>query len=501
MLQQGMLLAPYTGSLDLLHLSTAARWLKPYRFHLGSICLPLPRDLSGNKHKFLKMATSLLGMQQRLSRLRIEAGRFVVPALTAIKNGVSQGKTLQSLAIAALATPLSPNECEGLSAALISGACPALTVFQMSGKNLRNQELRCLAAAIRAGALPQLREIILAASEGAGYPHDNRAGITEVLETLEAGGCPMITKLSITGCYPGQSGFATFERAVRGGSFSGLKALKLESCGGGLGVAAGLMEALAEGGCPSIQALDLSRTSVREENVLPLLTAVGERRLPHFKNLNHNVGQLGHAGMVALSEAMCQGQEIEELSITNRSSGYLGPDLLTEQDYLLLVRQYGGSATRAMLKPSLECVQVERLRGGGGRQMKVLRVEGVKALTDQACVALMDALSDGACPHLTVLDLYFTRLGPLGAQRLAHAIETRALPRLGELDVSRSGIGLDGARALAAALRTGGAPELHKADLSCGFWGDTPKALRAEIVEGCPRLRKGGLRAGTWRDD
>jgi hypothetical protein len=313
MLQQEMLLAPYTGSLDLLHLSTAARWLKPYRFHLGLLCLQLPRDLSGNKHKFHKMATSLLGLQQRLSRLRIEAGRFVVPALTGIKNGVSQGKTLQTLDIAALLTPLNTKECEGLSAALISGACPALTVFQMSGKNLTDEELRCFAATIRAGGLRQLRELILAASEG--FRH-GIVDVTKVIEALEAGGCPMITKLSITGCYPGQSGFATFERAVRGGSFSGLTALKLESCGGGLGVAAGLLEALAEGGCPSIQNLDLSRTYISPEEMLPLLTALGERRLPHLKSLNLGARQIGHAGMVALTEAMLQGQELEELGIT-----------------------------------------------------------------------------------------------------------------------------------------------------------------------------------------
>jgi hypothetical protein len=246
MLQQEVLLAPYTGSLDLLHLSTAARWLKPYRFHLGSLCLRLHQDLSGNTRKFLKMATSLLGMQQRLRRLRIEAGRFVVPALTAIKSGVSQGKTLQSLDIAALLTPLNQTECEGLSAALISGACPALTVFQTSGKHLTGEELRCFAATIRAGGLRQLRELILAASgEYCGRDRGDRGtGGRRLPHAHQA----VPQRLRLT-----HAGFAALERAVRGGSLSGLQAITLERCGDEPGAAAGLVEALAEGGCPSLQ--------------------------------------------------------------------------------------------------------------------------------------------------------------------------------------------------------------------------------------------------------
>jgi Ran GTPase-activating protein (RanGAP) involved in mRNA processing and transport len=133
--------------------------------------------------------------------------------------------------------------------------------------------------------------------------------------------------------------------------------------------------------------------------------------------------------------------------------------------------------------------------------MKVLRVEAVRA-AGQACLALMDALKDGACPHLTILSLDSTGFGALGAQRLADAIETRALPRLEELDVSRCSIRLEGATALAAALRTGGAPELQKANVGTqyGVGRDTAKALRADILEGCPRLRKGDLRMPAWRD-
>jgi hypothetical protein len=138
--------------------------------------------------------------------------------------------------------------------------------------------------------------------------------------------------------------------------------------------------------------------------------------------------------------------------------------------------------------------------------VKVLRLSGATAvLTDQAWVALMDALSDGACPHLTVLDLHsnFAKgLGPLGAERLAHAIETRALPRLWELVVPNNPIGVEGARALAAALRTGGAPELRKADLTQFRLGrGIAKALRADILQGCPRLRKEDLRIDKWGVD
>jgi hypothetical protein len=337
-LQQEMLLAPYTRSRDLLHLSTAARWLKPFRSQFESLRVRTPEDMLGNSAKMLKMATSLLGAQQRIQRLRIEAGWLVKPALAAIKNGVSQGKTLQSLDIKAYPS-LSRKECEGLSAALVSGACPALTVLQVSGKKLTEEQAECFAAAIRAGALRQLRELILAA-DGLGYRRERNDGTTEEIEALEAGGCPMLTKLSLTCCRMRQSGFAALERAVRGGSLSALQTLVLKRCGDGLGEAAGLVQALAHGGCPSIQALNLSRTSLAPGEMLPLLTALGERRLRHLQSLTLGTVQIGHAGVAALSEAMLQGQEIEELNI--KSTWVYGvQDNLTGQDLLLLVRQPG----------------------------------------------------------------------------------------------------------------------------------------------------------------
>jgi hypothetical protein len=312
-LQQEMLLAQFTQSRDLLHLSTAARWLKPYRFHLGSLRLQVPQNLCGNKDKLLKMATSLLGMQQRIQRLRIEAGRLVVPALTAIRSGVSQGKTLRSLGISVYPS-LSRKECEGLSTALISGVCPALISIQMCGKKLTDQELRCFAAAIRAGGLRQVLEIILAEDYNNRANTNNSAGVIEVITALEAGGCPMLTNLLLSRCRINQMGFAALVRAARGGSLSRLETLELEYCDDEPGEAAGLVHALAEGSCPLLQALDLSQTRITSGEMLPLLEALAERRLPHLKGLTFSKGQLAHAGMVALSKVMLQSQELEELS-------------------------------------------------------------------------------------------------------------------------------------------------------------------------------------------
>jgi hypothetical protein len=51
--------------------------------------------------------------------------------------------------------------------------------------------------------------------------------------------------------------------------------------------------------------------------------------------------QIAHAGMAALSEAMRQGQEIEELNIRSiwRPS-VQNQNLFTDQDFLLLVREH-----------------------------------------------------------------------------------------------------------------------------------------------------------------
>jgi hypothetical protein len=207
----------------------------------------------------------------------------------------------------------------------------------MAGKKLTKKELGCLAAAIRAGALRQLRELTFAETYYGPYANTaNTPGVTGMMEALEAGGCPMLTKLSLSRCCIDQAGFAALTRAVRGGSLSGLQVLELQRCGRAGGAAAGLVEPLAEGGCPSIQALDLSMSGVTQEEMLPLLTALGERRLRQLKSLTLAGEQIAHAGVAALSGAMLQGQDFEELGIT-RAWGAQG--LLTEQDILLLVGQ------------------------------------------------------------------------------------------------------------------------------------------------------------------
>jgi hypothetical protein len=295
----------------------------------------IPRKLSGNSAKVLNTLTSLLGPQQCIKRLRIEVGWLVVPALTALQTGVSQGKTLQSLDISVFPS-LNRTECEYLSAAFISGAFPALAVLQTRGKSLTDEELGCFVAAIRAGAFRQLRELILAAEVW--YCKDNVTAVTELMGALEAGGCPMLTKLSLTCCRIDQTGYAALERAVRGGSLSSLQTLELKHSGWGRGPAAGLVRALAEEGCPSLQALDLSLMRVMEGEMLPLLEALSEGRVRHLRSLTLGMGQVARAGMVALSEALLQGQALEELSIHYPWSSH-AEDPLIEQDYLLLVRQ------------------------------------------------------------------------------------------------------------------------------------------------------------------
>jgi hypothetical protein len=103
----------------------------------------------------------------------------------------------------------------------------------------------------------------------------------------------------------------------------------LNHCWPGPGALAPVLEALAEGWCPHLRAVDLTTAEVTEAEMLPLLRAVGEGRFPEVRSLSFNDNQIGGAGMQALVEAMGRGQGIEELSIYGSS--------LTEQDFLLLV--------------------------------------------------------------------------------------------------------------------------------------------------------------------
>jgi hypothetical protein len=71
-LQPYMLLAPSLSFRDLLRLSVAARWLKPFRFQLESLRVRVPPRLTGAKDSVRDMATALISRQQRIERLCVE---------------------------------------------------------------------------------------------------------------------------------------------------------------------------------------------------------------------------------------------------------------------------------------------------------------------------------------------------------------------------------------------------------------------------------------------
>jgi hypothetical protein len=198
-------------------------------------------------------------------------------------------------------------------------------VLMIHGCELNDDHLTCLATAIRANAVRGLR-VLKIGSES----RDGAVGVEKLMAELEAGGCPMLTSLSLSYCRISEGASQALARAVRAGALPGFAALKLNYCPAGPGVVAAIVEALAEGtGCPSLQAVDLSSANLTEGEMLPLLRAVGERRLGEVRSLRFGDKQLGGAGMQALVEAMPRGQRIDELSIHG------GPS--TEQDLLHLV--------------------------------------------------------------------------------------------------------------------------------------------------------------------
>jgi hypothetical protein len=217
---------------------------------------------------------------------------------------------------------------QDLEMALTSGACPALQVLKIHGCVLNDDHLTCLAAAVRADAVRGLRALKIQSS-----PHcQNNVGIEKLMMAVEAGGCPMLTDLSLIYCHISGGAAQALARAVRAGVIPGLAGLHfdhhVES-----GVVAPLVEALAEGtGCPALRALNLRYAVVTEEEMLPLLMAVNEGRLGKVRSLSFGGEQLGGAGVRVLVEAMARGQEIEELSIHDGR--------LTEQDLLLLVGRH-----------------------------------------------------------------------------------------------------------------------------------------------------------------
>jgi hypothetical protein len=243
-LQQEVLLAPFLSFRDLLRLSCAARWLKPFRFQLESLRVRVPPRLTGAKDNVRDMAVSVLGQQQRIERLCVEEDRLVGPALTALKDGASRGRSLVSLDLFVWSCRDPTTLMQGLEAALTSGACPALQVLKIRYCTLNDDHLKCLAAAIRANAIRGLRVLEVKSEPPS---KQNGVGIEKLMVALEAGSCPVLASLSLSSCHITGAAARALARAVRAGVIPGLAVLKLDYCYAGPGVVAPVVEALAEG--------------------------------------------------------------------------------------------------------------------------------------------------------------------------------------------------------------------------------------------------------------
>jgi hypothetical protein len=476
-LQREMMLAAYLSTVDLLHLSTVTQWLKPFRFHLDSLDVNLSvRRLGAAEPVVVALIASLLGEQRRIRRLRIQGGWLVEPLLTALQGGPSRCKTIVELDLYKTSAPA----LESFAAALTSGAFPLLTVLKIQGDWLL---CHSLAQAVRARELRGLRELHL----------ECRRPGAEMMEALADGGCPLLALLHLTDFNITPAFSDAFARAVRGGSLARLEVLDMENGQVTHGVTEPMLEALGEGGCPSLHSL---RWKTRQgwprlaaEEWLPVFRGIAERRLCEIRRLDFSDQPIGSDCVAALMEAMAEGHELEELVIGDPYP-YGGPP--NEQDLLALVSSLKQLEIQANERstPSVLSCQIQAIRAGGGLRMRKLSLTGRKAaMTDQACAALADALAAGACPDLKVLSLHRTGMGPLAALRLARAIEDKSLLRLERLDVGMSEIDPAGATALAAAIGAGGLPELKWADFSwCRFGPTSADALYAAMIQGCPRI-------------
>jgi hypothetical protein len=244
-LQPYMLLAPFLSFRDLLRLSVAARWLKPFRFQLESLRVRVPPRLTGAKDSVRDMATALISRQQRIKRLSVEEPWLVEPALTALKDGASRGRSLVSLDLSMI---WSCGDCtammQDLEMALTSGICPALQELKIRYCVLNDDHLTCLAAAVRANAVRGLRVLEIESSPPS---FQNGVGIEKLMVAMEAGSCAMLTNLSLSYCRINGGASQALARAVRAGVVPGLTGLKLHYCDAGPGVVAPVVEALAEG--------------------------------------------------------------------------------------------------------------------------------------------------------------------------------------------------------------------------------------------------------------
>ncbi|XP_076869695.1 NACHT, LRR and PYD domains-containing protein 3-like [Brachyhypopomus gauderio] len=360
-----------------------------------------------------------------------------------------------------------------LSALLEDPHC-TLEKLDLSECSIREEGYAALCSALRSNPSSHLRELNLNNNE----PGDS--GVKQLSDLLEDPHCTL-EKLHLSNCSITEEGCAALCSALRSNPSSHLRELNLDyNEPGDSGVKQ--LSALLEDPHCTLEKLHLSRCSIREEGCAALCSALRSNPSSHLRELNLYDNELGDSEVKQLSALLedphCTLEilDLSECSIREEGCVALCSALRSNpsshlRELNLYDNRPGDSGVKrlsALLKDphcTLEKLHLSRC-----------------SITEEGCAALCSALRSNPSSHLRELNLNHNKPGDSGVKQLSALLEDPHCT-LEKLDLSRCNIREEGCAALCSALRSNPSSHLRELNLKYNDLGDSGVKQLSALLE------------------
>ncbi|XP_076843121.1 NACHT, LRR and PYD domains-containing protein 3-like isoform X5 [Brachyhypopomus gauderio] len=346
-----------------------------------------------------------------------------------------------------------------------------LDLFECS---IREEGCAALCSALRSNPSSHLRELNL------NYNKPGDSGVKQLSALLEDPHCTL-EKLDLSECSITEEGCAALCSALRSNPSSHLRELKLnynEPRDSGVKHLSALLE---DPHC-TLEKLDVSWCWIREEGCAALCSALRSNPSSHLRELNLNKNEPGDSGVKQLSALLKDRHcTLEKLDLSECSIREEGCAALCSA-----VRSNPSSHLRVLNlnknKPGDSGVkQLSALLKYPHCTLEKLELSSC-SIGEEGCAALCSALRSNPSSQLRKLNLHYNEPGDSGVKQLSALLEDPHCT-LEKLDLSSCSIREEGCAALCSALRSNPSSHLRELNLDYNEPGDSGVKQLSALLE------------------
>ncbi len=375
-----------------------------------------------------------------------------------------------------------------IARAIASGALPRLEILDLSGNSLGTAATMELAKALESSQCPRLEQLGMSDNE---VEEEGIEALATALGARALAGCAKLEKLHLGGNHCGPRAAKKLGEALQqNGCGSRMVLLELHSARlGGEGIRV-IAEVLRSGACDSLREVWLDDNTEGEEDgeaVLDIMDVLASGSLPVLEALGLNWTGLGSEGAAALAAALMAYPRPGLHRLDLRSTSITGPGLVPLADALCKqvcssLRWLDLSGNALFAHGARELARA--LEGGAGKSLRRLDLHAV-GLETEGVREIARVLKQHACPELMGLGLALNRIGHRGAEELSEAMVGGGLAKLVGLELHKNELGDAGVKVMTTVLAEGACPLLMYLGMSVNRVGDAGAlALVERIREG-----------------